>query len=197
MSAFPLMVELGGKRVVVIGGGKVGRRKAAAARAAGAVVCVVDPVALADISASYSPEHLDGAHLVFACATPEVNARVVANATARGIWVNSATDGGDVILPSVLVRGDLTIAVSTGGASPALARRIREKLDAEFDEAFAAWVALLAELRPVVLATIPDSDRRRALLDDLADWRWLNRIRADGVEATRAAMHIQITNAAV
>jgi precorrin-2 dehydrogenase / sirohydrochlorin ferrochelatase len=188
MSLFPLMVELSGKRVVVVGGGKVGRRKAAAARAAGAVVVVVDPVAPADISASYSQEHLDGAQLVFACATPDVNARVVADATARGLWVNSATDDGDAILPAVVTRGDLTIAVSTGGASPALARRIREKLDAEFDDAFREWVQLLAELRPVVLVSVADPDRRRALLDDLADWRWLAAIRTDGVDAVRAAM---------
>lgn len=197
MSLFPLFVDLAGKRVVVIGGGTVGRRKADAARAAGAVVCVVDPVAPADISAEYLPDHLAAAHLVFACATPEVNARVVADATARGVWVNSATDGGDVILPSVLTRGGLTIAVGTGGASPALARRIREKLDAEFDGAFAAWVALLAEFRPAILSTIPDPDRRRTLLDDLADWRWLAHIRAAGATATREAMRIHITSAAV
>ncbi|HUR53763.1 MAG TPA: NAD(P)-dependent oxidoreductase, partial [Gemmataceae bacterium] len=148
MSLFPLFVDLAGKRVVVVGGGKVGRRKAAAAIAAGAVVCVVDPFEasggrqppgvsscedqnrVADatrspehISSPYSPEHIADAHLVFACATPEVNARVVADATARGIWVNSATDGGDVLLPAVVKCGDLTIAVSTGGASPALAKR--------------------------------------------------------------------------
>lgn len=192
MSLFPLMVELGGNRVVVVGGGKVGRRKAAAARAAGAVVVVVDPVAPADIPANYSPEHLDGARLVFACATPDVNARVVADAAARGVWVNSATDDGDVILPAVVARGDLQISISTGGASPALARRIREKLDAEFDDAFAVWVALLAELRPVVLASVPDPDRRRSLLDDLADWRWLDAVRADGVAAVRAAMRASV-----
>ena len=197
MSLFPLFVDLAGKRVVVVGGGNVGRRKADAARAAGAVVCVVDPIAPADVAANYSPNHLAGAYLVFACAAPEVNARVVADATARGIWANSATDSADVILPAVLTRGDLTITISTGGASPALARRIREKLEAEFDDAFAAWVALLAELRPVVLSTVPEPGRRRALLDDLADWRWLDRVRADGVAATREAMRIHITGAAV
>lgn len=194
MSLFPLFVDLAGKRVVVVGGGKVGRRKADAARAAGAVVCVVDPVAPADTSAEYAPAHLVDAHLVFACATPDVNARVVADATARGVWVNSATDAADVILPAVLTRGDLVIAVSTGGASPALARRIRDKLDAEFDDAFTAWVQLLAELRPVVLSTVPDADRRRALLDDLADWQWLARIRAEGVDAVRAAMRAVVAS---
>ena len=142
----------------------------------------------------YHPDHLAGVSLVFACATPEVNARVVADTRARGIWVNSASDPdhGDFTLPSVLHRGDLTIAVSTGGASPALARRIREKLEAEFDSAFTDWVQLLAELRTEVLATIPDPARRAELLDSFADWPWLGRLRAEGIEAVRSAMRASI-----
>ncbi|MBY0513559.1 MAG: bifunctional precorrin-2 dehydrogenase/sirohydrochlorin ferrochelatase, partial [Gemmataceae bacterium] len=138
----------------------------------------------------YRPEHLDGARLVFACATPEVNARVVADAKARGVWVNSSTDpaAGDVALPAVVRSGGLTVAVSTGGASPALARRVRERLEAQFDVAFSAWVALLAELRAEAMATIPDAAHRRALLDELSDWLWLDRLRTDGVAATRTAM---------
>ena len=197
---FPVFLDLTGRRVVVVGGGPVGRRKALAARDAGAAVVVVDPEApvahapgspeVIHIREPYRPEHLAGACLVFAAATPEVNARVVADARAAGIRVNSATDpqSGDCLLPAVVRRGGLTLAVGTGGASPALARRIREKLKAEFDDAFAAWVRLLDEVRPVVLATVPDPARRRELLDALADWPWLERLRAEGAEATRAAM---------
>jgi precorrin-2 dehydrogenase/sirohydrochlorin ferrochelatase len=192
---FPVFLDLTGRRVVVVGGGSVGRRKAQAARDAGAAVVVVDPQApaepgIAHLAEPYRAEHLIGACLVFAAATPVVNARVVADAKAAGVWVNSATDpqSGDCFLPAVVRRGGLTIAVGTGGASPALARRIREKLEAEFDDAFAAWVGLLDELRPVVLATITDPDRRRELLDALADWPWLERLRAEGADAVRSAM---------
>jgi precorrin-2 dehydrogenase/sirohydrochlorin ferrochelatase len=193
---FPLFLDLTGERVVVVGGGAVGRRKAAAAAAAGAAVVVVDPLAPLDfpgiehVAEPYQPEHLAGARLVFAAAPPGVNARVVADATARGIWVNSATDptAGDVVVPAVVRSGGLTLAVSTGSAAPALARRIREKLEAEFDAVFAEWVRLLDELRPVVLETVADPDRRRALLNDFANWPWLSRLRAEGVDAVRAAM---------
>jgi precorrin-2 dehydrogenase/sirohydrochlorin ferrochelatase len=193
---FPVVLNLAGRVVVVVGGGAVGRRKAAAALAAGAAVRVIDPrpgeaePGITRVAEAYRPDHLAGACLAFACATPEVNARVVADARAAGVWVNSATDpaAGDCVLPAVVRRGGLTVAVSTGGASPALARRIREQLDAAFDAAFADWVHLLNELRPEVLAAVPAPAARRELLDTLADWPWLARIRAEGVDAVRAAM---------
>lgn len=193
----PVVLNLAGRLVVVVGGGAVGMRKASAARAAGAAVRLVNPecsVSDASTEASvrepYRPEHLDGAFLVFACATPEVNARVVADARARRILANSATDPAncDFTLPSVMRSGGVTLAASTGGAAPALARRIREKLEAEFDSAFAGWVAVLAEVRTVVLAEVADPARRRELLDAFADWPWLARVRAEGGDAVRSAM---------
>lgn len=193
----PVMLRLDGRLVVVVGGGAVGRRKALAAHAAGATVHMIDPrpqgasvEGITVIAEAYRPEHLESAALVFACASPEVNAIVAGHAAARGIWVNSATDpgAGDFFLPAVLARGGLTLAVSTGGASPALARRIRDRLEAEFDPAIADWVQLLNEMRPQVLAAVSDPAKRRDLLDRLADWPWLDRLRAEGLDAVRQAM---------
>jgi precorrin-2 dehydrogenase/sirohydrochlorin ferrochelatase len=195
--AFPVLLSLAGRLVVVVGGGAVGVRKASAASAACAAVRVVDPrspLALPPgtihIPEAYRAEHLIGASLAFACATPEVNARVVADARERGVWVNAATrpDEGDFTLPAVVRRGDLVLAVSTGGASPALARRVRERLEAEFDEPFAQWVKVLSEVRSEVLACVPDESRRRELLNSFADWPWLERLRAEGADAVLAAM---------
>jgi precorrin-2 dehydrogenase/sirohydrochlorin ferrochelatase len=200
---FPVLLDLTGRVVVVVGGGPVGRRKARAAGDAGAVVRVIDPHLSAAlpgvmwVAEPYRPDHLDGAALAFACATPEVNARVAADARARGVWVNSASDPdqGDCFLPAVVRQGGLTLAVSTGGASPALARRIRERWETEFDAAFAEWVQLLNELRPEVLATVADPEARRALLDALADWPWLARLRAEGADVVRAAMRAEVRRA--
>jgi len=211
---FPVTLDLAGRTVVVVGGGAVGRRKAVAAAAAGARVLVVNPASgprqravpehledaqeqPADAGRSptiivepYRPVHLTGAALVFACATPEVNARVVADCRTRGVWVNSATDpaAGDFTLPAVHAVGRLTLAVATGGASPALARRVRDRLAGQFDAAFAVWVELLNEVRGQVLVTVADPTRRRQLLNDFADWPWLDRVRAEGVAAVREAM---------
>ncbi|MFO0822774.1 MAG: bifunctional precorrin-2 dehydrogenase/sirohydrochlorin ferrochelatase [Gemmataceae bacterium] len=199
-TVFPVMLNVAGRIVVVVGGGAVGTRKAAAAIAAGATVRVIDPAEqlarqdITHIREAYHPAHLNGAFLVFACATSSVNAQVVADAQARNILVNSATDpaAGDFTLPSVVRCGDLTLAMSTGGAAPALARRLREKFEAEFDTAFADWLRVLAEVRSVVLAEVPDEARRRELLEGFADWPWLLRVRADGADAVRAEMLSQI-----
>ncbi|HEY1187538.1 MAG TPA: NAD(P)-dependent oxidoreductase [Gemmata sp.] len=198
---FPILLNLVGKLVVVVGGGAVGARKATALLAAGAAVRVIDPRAplalppgAVHVPAPYHAGHLEGAVLAFACAVPEVNARVVAEANARGLWVNAASspDEGDFTLPAVVRRGDLVLTVSTGGAAPALARRIREKLEAEYDTAFAEWVRILGEVRVEVLATVPDESRRRELLDGFADWSWLERFRTEGAEQVRAAMRAAV-----
>src|SRR5579859_4993303 len=196
---FPLFLDLTSRLCVVIGGGAVGRRKASAILAAGGMVRLVcldpRPADMVDarldwITAVYEPRHLDGASLVFAAATPLVNARVAADARERGLWVNRADepDEGDFILPAVLRRGELTIAVGTGGASPTLAQEIRDRLDTQFDECIGIWTALLAELRPEILARIADSNRRRETFARLCRWEWLDHLRRDGPEATSTAM---------
>ena len=203
---FPLILNLTGRLAVVVGGGAVGRRKAHALLDAGARARVVCPGPRPDgederlewVAEAYRPEHLVGAALVFAAATPEVNARVVTDSRSAGIWVNSADDPerGDFFVPATVRRGDMLIAVSTGGAAPALARRVRERLEEQFDDHFAAWVELLGEMRPVVLARVPDAERRRALFERLSDWSWLERLRTEGRDAVRAAMRALVDAAA-
>ncbi len=199
--ALPILLNLTGKQVVVVGGGAVGLRKLAALRAAGAAVRVIDPrtpLALPpdveQIAEAYRAEYLDGVSLAFACATPEVNAMVVADCRRHGIWVNSASDPvtGDCALPAVVRRGELTLAVSTGRAAPALARRIRAKWESEFDQSFAEWIRVLADVRSEVLATVADESRRRTLLNGFADWHWLARLRAEGTGAVLVAMRAEI-----
>lgn len=190
-----VFLDLTDRLALVVGGGPVGRRKARAVREAGGQVRLVcleaRPEDAADIDwrqEAYQEAHLDGVSLVFAAAPEQVNAGVVQDARRRGLWVNAADGGGDFDLAATVRRGEFVIAVGTGGAAPALARRVRERLEDQFDEAFTAWVSLLAELRPVILASIPEEARRREAFERLTDWSWLDRLRTDGVESVRAAM---------
>jgi precorrin-2 dehydrogenase/sirohydrochlorin ferrochelatase len=197
----PIFLDLNGRLCVVIGGGPVGRRKAEALLNAGASVRLVCPEPCSQAhpsldwrSESYRPEHLDGAALVFAAALPDVNCRVVADARARGLWVNSASDpdASDFFLPAVVRRGDFVLAVSTGGASPAVAAAIRRRLEEQFDDTFGEWVALLSELRPIILSRPARAQQRRDLFEKLSRWDWLERLRRDGPDVVRAAMLAEV-----
>lgn len=195
----PLFLDVTDRLAVVIGGGPVGRRKASAMLAAGGrvrMVCLEPRLAEMDDprlewrTEAYSPEQLNGAALVFAAGPAEVNAQVVADARARGVWVNAASEpgAGDFFLPATVRRGDFVLAISSGGAAPALTQIVRERLEAEFDEAFGVLVSLLAELRPWVMERIADDEKRRNALTSLCHWQWLERLRNEGVQSVRAAM---------
>ncbi len=199
----PLFLDLTDRLVVVIGGGPVGQRKARAVRAAGGKVRLIcleprptewtDP----DIdwkTEAYRSDHLAGAALVFAAGPPELNALVVRDAQARGIWVNAASEPtqGDFILPATVRRGKLVLAISTGGAAPLLTQTIRTHLETQFDAAFGIWVSLLAQLRPLLREHIASTEQRRFTLMRLCQWEWLERIRREDVDQVRAAMQKEI-----
>ena len=153
---YPVVLDLRGRRCLVAGGGVVARRKVDGLLAAGALVTVVAPDCL-PMPAGVRVERrafadADLAGVTFAVAASddrELNARVARLARKLGVWVNVADDpqAGDVILPAVARRGSLQIAISTGGASPALAQRLRERLEDEFGPEYGELVALLGALR--------------------------------------------------
>jgi precorrin-2 dehydrogenase/sirohydrochlorin ferrochelatase len=199
----PIFLDMTDRLAVVVGGGDVGRRKLGTLLESGArvrLVCLEPRAAdltspcLEWLTEAYRPEHLAGAALVFAAATPIVNRQVVADARALWIWVNAADEpqGGDFFLPAFFRRGAFMVAVSTGGAAPHLARSVRDRLATQFDAAFDDWLRLLGELRPFILAHVPAAERRRQLFVRLCEWSWLDRLRHDGVDAARKAMWAEV-----
>jgi siroheme synthase-like protein len=151
---YPIFLDLSGRRCVVVGGGAVAMRKARKLLQAGAEVVVVSPAVLSELESigaeiryrPYEAGDLEGADLAFtATDSREVNAAVAREARERGVLVNSADkpSEGDFAVPSTLRRGGLQVAVSTGGASPTLARRIRKELEASFGP---EWAGVVEEL---------------------------------------------------
>lgn len=189
---FPVMLNLKDLRVLVVGAGPVGLRKAKLAEDAGAVVMIVDPTIPS--SEEFAVHHLAGIQLVFACATAEVNANVVEACRERGIWVCDAIvpERGTFTLPAVVKRGELQIAVSTGGASPALARKLRLELEDTFDESYGDWVRILREVREVVLAEVADIAVRKELFEEFSRPEWLERGRSEGWDVAKRAMLIEV-----
>jgi precorrin-2 dehydrogenase len=155
---YPVYLDLRGVLVLVVGAGPVAARKVAGLAVAGARVRVVASAVSPSLDRTlvdevherpFEPADLEGARLVVtATGDRDVDASVAAAATAAGLWVNAADQPADCsfILPAIARNGPLTVAVSTGGASPALARRLRDHAGRLLtDEVVALAVELAAE----------------------------------------------------
>jgi len=178
MTYYPVFLDLRGRRCVVIGGGREAQRKAEGLLAAGARVTVVAPTLTARLrrrlgageiewrEQEYREGDLEGFELcMVATDDGAVNAQVAAEGKRRRIWVNAADDPAncDFILPALIRRGPITLAASTSGTSPALARRLREELEAYLTEEMPALAELLAEVRGEL--------RSRGLAPDAEVWQ--------------------------
>lgn len=200
MSAYlPISIKLDGL-CVVIGGGKVAERKVRALLNAGARIRVVCTDATSQLRAwgsegsielviaPYERKWLNGALLVFACTDDaETNARVANDARELGMLVNVADEPSlcTFIMPAVLRRGKVTIAVDTQGASPALSVIIRDSIAGIIGSEHAALCALLEELRAEMKANIRMPMRRTQMLRDAISRGVLDRLRAGSLEGAK------------
>ncbi len=200
---YPAFLNIAGKLCVVVGGGAVAVRKVDALLDCGAVVRVVSPKLLPKLQAlartgrlehlprEYSEDVLAGAFLVIAAASPaEVNRRVAIHCAEKGIPVNvvDAPHLGSFIVPAKIARGPLTLAISTGGAAPALARRLCRQLEEVFDETYGVWLEELAAARARVLTEVADQKRRKAILTALSDEKLLSLLRREGRESLQKSI---------
>ena len=183
MALYPIFLETKGRRVIVIGGGHVGAEKVRGLLNGEADITVVSPDLIPELrehvdagrikhlSRAYRESDLDDGYELVMVATDDgaINAEASSAARSRGIWVNAADDppNCDFILPAVVRKGKITLAASTAGSSPALARRLREELDAYLTEDMPALADLLGEVRKELRARKikVDSDRWQEAID--------------------------------
>lgn len=183
MSLFPIFLKLTGRPCLVIGAGRLAESKIESLRAAEAAITVIAPRAsdaIADLADAgelivharpYREGDLAGAFLVVAATDdPAVNRAVFAEATASGVLCNAVDDPPfcDFYFPSVVRRGDLQVAISTAGNSPALAQQLRKELNEQLPLDLGDWLADLGNLRREVVTAEPLNESRRLLLHQLA-----------------------------
>ena len=180
---FPMFMKLTGKQCLVVGAGKVGEPKMGGLIDTGASIHVVAIAATAQVREwaqagkielelrAFSKNDLDGKFLaVAATASQTLNQLIYREAQRRGVLCNvvDVPELCDFYYPAVVRRGDLQIAVSTAGQSPSLAQRIRQQLERQFGEGYAAWVKQLGETRRLILASELDKETKSELLHSLA-----------------------------
>jgi uroporphyrin-III C-methyltransferase/precorrin-2 dehydrogenase/sirohydrochlorin ferrochelatase len=181
---FPLFFNLQGQRVLVVGAGSVALRKVQLLERAHAAIAVVAPKVAPELSQlaaagtievrirEFTAEDLEGARLVIvATSRRAVNRWIASLCEARGIPVNVVDDrkASRVIVPAIIDRDPVIVAVSSAGTSPVLARRLRERLEALVPKRIGLWASWLAGMRATVRRRIPGADARRRYFEMLVD----------------------------
>lgn len=194
------LVGLENQKAAVIGGGSVALRKVSGLREAGCQVTVISPELTGDLNVlhsngqirwiekSYQPGDLRALGLgpnslvIAATDRPQINRQAWEEALQLGCLINVADDPehSNFILPAVVRRGELTLAVSTGGASPAMARWLRQELETQYGEEFGMLAAVLGELRPELITAFESEEERRKAAFRIIESGILDVIRRQG-----------------
>jgi precorrin-2 dehydrogenase/sirohydrochlorin ferrochelatase len=201
MHTYPVgLVGLDGRQTIVIGGGHIALRKAKGLLDAGARVILISPSVipeLEDLSHTqalsweqrcYQNGDLEGAFIVIAATNnPQVNQEIWEEAQQEGCLINVVDDPAhcNFIIPAQVRHGDFSVAISTGGASPALARRLRERLERQFGPEYGDLTALLGELRPVLKAAFPPGEARLSAALRLVDSDLIELLDQSGYDQAR------------
>lgn len=204
MSYYPVFLDLSGRKAVVIGGGSVAARKIETLLECGASVYVIsrdlapelkrrlDNGEINLLANEFDESHIEDAFLIIIATNDStLNRRVSASAKRKNILVNVVDQPEECsfIVPSVIKRGELLIAVSTSGRSPALAKRIRETLDSQFGKEYESFLNLMGRIRKELLSRDMQEFERGRIFHELVDSRILESIRKK--EFTAAASELE------
>jgi precorrin-2 dehydrogenase/sirohydrochlorin ferrochelatase len=181
---YPIILNIQDRLCLVVGGGKVAERKVLSLLDCGAAVRLVSPEITGElrrlvkegrihfIEGCYSKDYLESVFLVISAAgDKEVNRRVATDCMERGLLVNAVDDprNSNFYVPAVVRRGPLQIAVSTGGKSPMLARKIKEQLEEIFSGEFGSVVNMIGGVREKIIRETSDPEEKEMLLSSLLD----------------------------
>jgi precorrin-2 dehydrogenase/sirohydrochlorin ferrochelatase len=191
MSYYPILIRLEGMKVVVVGGGVVAQRKIDTLLAYHADVHVVSRDLTPKLNhyleeqritlsgSEFKESQLDGAFIVIAATDdPLLNRKVSEKASARGLLINAVDQPVDCnfIVPSILRRGDLLVAVSTSGKSPAFARKLRQELEEQFGDEYGSFLILMGRLREEILEKGLSQEENKRIFRELINSRILDAI---------------------
>ena len=190
MRHFPIFMDLQARRAIVLGAGEAASRKAEALRRCGAEVVM---------ATEFSPGLLDGCAVAIAAEAPEADIQaLVAAANQRGIPVNVVDRPAlcSFITPAVVDRSPITVAVSSGGAAPVLARLIRARIEALVPPAWGRLAAIADEFKADIRRLLPDTGLRRRVLERALGGRVADLVAAGDEDAARQEMTRQIADGA-
>jgi len=194
MPYYPILVDLQGKEVVVIGGGTVAQRKIETLLEYGAVVNVVsrqltpmlnrylEEGKIKFLGEEFRESYLNGVFMVIASTDDaSLNHRISQEASKKGILINAVDQPSDCnfIVPAILRRGDLLIAVSTSGKSPAIAKKVKEDLEDQFGLEYETLLVIMGNLRKEVLSRGLSQDENSRIFHDIVDSHILEAIRRE------------------
>ncbi len=189
MQRYPISLDLTNKGCLVVGGGLVAERKVRSLLDCNAQVRVVSPEISPGLKSlvedglvayrqgCYYTSDLEGVFLVIGATNrQDVNQKIADDCSARNLVVNIVDNPtmGNFFVPAVVRRGSLTIAISTNGKSPLLARKMREELEKTYGPQYEEFLDMLAELRKDVIHNVHDNDKKRGILENLVDDKVLN-----------------------
>ncbi|MGG0655837.1 NAD(P)-binding protein [Rummeliibacillus pycnus] len=193
---YPMMLNIENQLVVVVGGGKVATRKVASLLKAQAHVTVISPEISPKLKRlfeentiqwrkkDFAPDDLNDAFLIIAATnSSKINELVAQSASKHQICnIVDREELSQFIVPSVVRRGPLTIAVSTSGANPKLAKEIKKELEEQYDDSYEDYILFLQRARRQIIDEVPDPMQKSVLLEELLDSQFLTLTKTKHIE---------------